>query len=88
MLITNVELDGNITSDLEPKLKVAFVWYFSGKGHIKYERIDKLIPNALILEQLATDNEDPLYYPKRFIKVVSGMDILPPKGISFTVGFS
>lgn len=59
--------------------------YLLGKGHPFPDRVHGLVSDDLEI-RLASD--DQCYRARRFIKVLSGLPLLPSKSIKFLVRFS
>lgn len=66
---------------LLPNLREHVEHYFKGVGH----PYDPLFTNPISSTQLATDNQDVCYHARRFVKLISGITLLPPGLKDFTV---
>jgi hypothetical protein len=66
---------------LLPTFKRTIERYFRGHGHPRHPLIDPLVDPSTQSE----DNQDPLYCARRFVKLLSGISLLPPNGIKFSV---
>ena len=75
-------LDGD---DLLSKVERMVARYLLGKGHPFPDRV-----HGLVCEDLENGfaSDDCCYRAWRFVKVLSGLPLLPPKSEIFTVGFS
>ena len=63
------------------KIKKAFSRYFLGKGHPYPDRVAGLILN----DSFGEDQHDPLFHTQRFVKVTSGLAMLPSDDRRFKV---
>lgn len=66
---------------LLPNLREHMERYFKGVGHPS----DPLFTNLISSTQLATNNQDVCYRARRFLKLISGITLLPPGLKDFTV---
>jgi hypothetical protein len=63
------------------QLRSVFEHYFRGIGHPSHPQMADLVNEA----QRDIDNADPAYRACRFVKLLSGVTLLPPPGQDFTV---
>ncbi|KAG2126900.1 hypothetical protein DEU56DRAFT_758730 [Suillus clintonianus] len=71
----------NDMATLLPNLREHVERYFKGVGH----PADPLFTNLVSSAQLATDNQDICYRARRFVKLISGITLLPPGLRNFTI---
>ena len=71
-------------TDTKPKLVKAIERYFLGTGHPNVPLFNDIVAPT----RFEADNKDPGYRAKRFVKMLSGISLLPPKGIKFIVRFT
>ncbi|KAG1845060.1 hypothetical protein C8R48DRAFT_780068 [Suillus tomentosus] len=71
----------NDMATLLPNLREHVERYFKGVGHPD----DPLFTNLVSSTQLATDNQDVCYRARRFVKLISGITLLPPGLKDFTI---
>lgn len=71
--------------DLLSKVERMVARYLLGKGHPFPDRV-----HGLVCEDSESDSasDDHCYRARRFVKVLSGLPLLPSKSEIFTVGFS
>jgi hypothetical protein len=70
-------------TELLPTLKRFVNRYLRGSGHPQHPRIDALVDPSTN----AHDSGDPSYRARRFVKLLSGLSLLPPDGTKFSVCF-
>ena len=71
----------SVTTPLVPQLRSVFECYLRGVGHPLHPQMSNLIDVA----QRDIDNANPAYRACRFVKLLSGITLLPPPGQFFTV---
>ena len=71
--------------DLLSKVECMVVRYLLGKGHPFPDRVHGLVCKD---SENGSASDDYCYRAQRFVKVLSGLPLLPPKSEIFTVGFS
>jgi hypothetical protein len=68
---------------LLPKLRAALARYLCGKGHPS----DPILEGLIDVQTWIEDNQDPSYCAHRFVKLLSGVTLLPPSDVLFAVRF-